>query len=315
MELRHLTYFVTVAETENFTKAAARCFVAQSALSQQVARLETEVGASLFLRNSRSVRLTEAGEVLLPLARRILADVDNAQAELDALRGLRRGRLRLGLLQSVANPVDQIAAISAFHERYPGIDIRVTDETSSAMVEAVGAGTLDVAIVGLGPDTLPPALSQRTLATDPLVAVVSQRHPLAGRATVGVAALVGTRPFIHFVAGSGVRHHVNAAFGRAGVTVNHSFEMGQLSDMVRLAALDIGVTIVPSASVGGAGSDLEIHQDYRVIRLADEAAVHPVSVVYDAAHRSPATSAFLEVLEHQSMATPHELSDGSSPLS
>jgi len=140
MELRHLTYFVAVAETENFTRAAAQCFVAQSALSQQVARLETEVGALLFARNSRSVRLTEAGEVLLPLARRILADVDNAQAELDALRSLRRGRLRLGLLQSAANPVDQIAVIGAFHESYPGIDILVTDETSSAMVEAVGAG-------------------------------------------------------------------------------------------------------------------------------------------------------------------------------
>jgi len=298
MELRHLTYFVTVAETENFTKAAARCFVAQSALSQQIARLETEVGTSLFARNSRSVRLTDAGEVLLPLARRILADVDNAQAELDALRSLRRGRLRLGLLQSAANPVDQIAAIGAFHERYPGIDILVTDETSSAMVEAVGAGTLDIAVVGLGPDQLPSSLSQRTLSIDALVAVVSSRHPLARQATVGVAALVGTRPFIHFLAGSGVRHHVDAAFGRAGVTVSHSFEMGQLSDMVRLAALDIGVTIVPSSSVAGAGSDLQIHNDYRVIRLADKAAVHPVSVVYDAAHLSAAGSAFLETFEH-----------------
>jgi DNA-binding transcriptional LysR family regulator len=298
MELRHLTYFVTVAETENFTKAAARCFVAQSALSQQIARLEAEVGAPLFARNSRSVRLTEAGEVLLPLARRILADVDNAQAELEAMHSVRRGRLRLGLLQSTANPVDQIAAIGAFHERYPGIDILVTDETSSAMVEAVGAGTLDVAIVGLGADQLPPSLSQRTLSIDPLVAVVSQRHPLAGRATVDVAALVGTRPFIHFVAGSGVRHHVDAAFTRAGVTVSHSFEMGQLSDMVRLAALDIGVTIVPSSAVNGAGSDVQILEDHRVIRLDDDAAVHPVSVVYDAQHLSPASSAFLEVLEH-----------------
>jgi len=297
MELRHLTYFVAVAETENFTRAAAQCFVAQSALSQQVARLETEVGALLFARNSRSVRLTEAGEVLLPLARRILADVDNAQAELDALRSLRRGRLRLGLLQSAANPVDQIAVIGAFHESYPGIDILVTDETSSAMVEAVGAGTLDVAIVGLGPDELPPALSQRTLGIDPLVAVVSQRHPLAGRASVGVETLVGTRPFIHFIAGSGVRRQVDAAFARAGVTILHSFEIAQLSDMVRLAALDIGVTVVP-ACVTTSGVEFQGTEPYQVIRLADTAAVHPVSVVYDAAHLSSAASAFLETLEH-----------------
>jgi DNA-binding transcriptional LysR family regulator len=297
MDFRHLTYFVAVAETENFTKAAARCFVAQSALSQQVARLEAEIGASLFSRNSRSVRLTEAGKVLLPLARRILADVDNAQAELDALRSLHRGRVRLGLLQSAANPVDQIAAIGTFHEMYPGIDVLVTDDTSSAMVEAVGAGTLDVAIVGLGPDELPSSLSQRTLGVDPLVAVVSERHPLAGRTIVGLAALVETRPFIHFVAGSGVRHQVDAALGRAGVTVSQSFEMGQLNDMVRLAALDIGVTVVP-ACVTESGPVSREAENYRVIRLTDNAALHPVSVIYDAAHLSSAASAFLKVLEH-----------------
>ena len=85
MELRYLKYFLAVAETGNFTRAAARCLVAQSALSEQIARLETEVGMPLFARTSRAVRLTAAGEVLVPLAQRILADVDMAQAELDAL--------------------------------------------------------------------------------------------------------------------------------------------------------------------------------------------------------------------------------------
>jgi DNA-binding transcriptional LysR family regulator len=298
MELRHLTYFVAVAETMNFTKAAARCFVAQSALSQQVARLETEVGTPLFARTSRSVRLTEAGEVLLPLARRILADLDGAQAELDALGGLRRGRLRLGLVQSTADPIDQMAVIGDFHARFPAIEISVTNETSTAAVAAVEAGTLDAAIVGFGADHLPASLTQQTLSVDPLVAVVSARHPLTD-GTIGVDALVGSRPFIHFVAGSGVRYQVDAAFARAGVTVSHSFEMGELTDMVRLAALDIGVTIVP-ACVTESGSGLREGEKYRVIRLADKAAVHPVSVVYDAAHLSSAASAFLETLEqHQ----------------
>jgi DNA-binding transcriptional LysR family regulator len=271
--------------------------VAQSALSQQIARLETDVGTPLFSRTTRSVRLTEAGEMLLPLAQRILADVDNAQAELDALGGLRRGRLRLGLLQSTANPVDQIAVIGEFHQRFPAIDISVTDETSSAMVAAVGAGTLDVAIVGLGAADLPASLSQQTLGVDPLVAVVSRRHALARQATIEVGALLGAQPFIHFLAGSGVRQQVDAAFARAGVTVSHSFEMGQLNDMVRLAALDVGVTIVPAA-VTGAGSALRQYEEHVVIRLADNAALHPVSVVYDATHLSPAATAFLDTLQH-----------------
>ncbi len=99
-----------------------------------------------------------------------------------------------------------------FHDKFPAIDILVTNEPSSAMVAAIGAGTLDVAIVGFGPDDLPPSVSHRTLHVDPLVAVVSRRHPLAGRAVVGVDALIGSRPFIHLVAGSGLRH------GAAGVT-------------------------------------------------------------------------------------------------
>src|SRR5580658_3924177 len=106
MELRYLRYFLAVAETRNFTRAAAQCFVAQSALSEQIARLEVEVGTALFARTSRTVRLTAAGEVLVPLARRVLADVELAQAELDALGGLRRGRLRLGLLQAAASGMD-----------------------------------------------------------------------------------------------------------------------------------------------------------------------------------------------------------------
>lgn len=106
MELRHLKYFLAVASASSLTKAAAECYVAQSALSEQIARLEAEVGARLFARNSRSVRLTAAGEVLVPLAQRILADVETAQAELDALGGLRRGRLRLGLIQTSGSAID-----------------------------------------------------------------------------------------------------------------------------------------------------------------------------------------------------------------
>ena len=109
MELRHLRYFTAVAETLSFTQAAAECGVAQSALSQQIARLEKDVGAELFTRSSRQVRLTEPGAVLLPWARRLLADAEQAQQDIDALAGLRRGRLRLGVIQTVNSAVDLAA--------------------------------------------------------------------------------------------------------------------------------------------------------------------------------------------------------------
>jgi len=173
MELRYLRYFLAVAATGSFTRAAAQCYVAQSALSEQIARLESEVGTQLFVRTSRTVRLTAAGEVLVPLAQRILADVETAQAELDALAGLRRGRLRLGLIQTSGGPLDLAAVLGDFHRRFAEIEFEVTSEPSAGMVTAVSAGTLDLAIVGLFPEDVPAGLERQLLSRDPLVAVVA----------------------------------------------------------------------------------------------------------------------------------------------
>lgn len=296
MELRHLRYFLAVAETRNFTRAAAQCYVAQSALSEQIARLESEVGAALFARTSRAVRLTAAGEVLVPLAQRILADVETARAELDALAGLRRGRLRLGLIQTSASALDLPQVMGDFHRSFPAISFMVISEPSAEMVAAVSAGTLDLAIVGLGPEDLPSSLEHRLLASDPLVAVVAAGHPLAGQATVGIAELAAAGQLIQFRRGSGIRQHVEAAFARAGVRAAASFEVGQVPDMIRLAAHDVGVTVVPRSAATGPGPAGPGPEEYRVLGLSDQAAVHPVSVVYDGLRLSPAAAAFLAVL-------------------
>jgi DNA-binding transcriptional LysR family regulator len=300
MELRHLTYFLAVAETKNFTRAAANCFVAQSALSQQISRLETEVGTALFFRSSRSVRLTPAGELLVPLARRILVDVDNAQAELDALTGLRRGRLRLGLIQTVASAVDLIDIMGEYHRQFPDVDFEVSNDPSAAMVTAVAEGHLDLAVVGLDLHSLPLSLEHRLLALDPLVAVVPERHALAGRVSIGLEELSRSGQFIHFRRGSGLRQHVEAAFLRAGAKEHGSFEMGQVQDMVRLAARNVGITVVPRSSVTGSDALAVSTIPFRVLRLTDKEAVHPVSVVYDGKRLSSAAKAFLETLDRRS---------------
>jgi DNA-binding transcriptional LysR family regulator len=299
MELRYLRYFLAVAQARNFTKAAAECFVAPSALSEQIARLETEVGARLFVRTSRAVRLTEAGEVLVPLARRILADVDVAQAELDALAGLRRGRLRLGLIQTSTSAMDLAEIMGEFHHRFPGIVFEVSSEASADMVAAVRDGTLDLAIVGLGPEDLPASVQHRLLARDPLVAVVASGHPLASRRAVGIGELARHGQFIHFRRGSGIRQHVEAAFARAGVRISAGFEVSQVTDMIRLAAHDVGVTVVPRSAVTALGAPGPGGPGFAALRLSDHAAVHPVSVVFDAGRLSPASAAFLELLPRQ----------------
>lgn len=303
MELRHLRYFLAVAETHNFTQAAARCYVAQSALSQQIARLEKDVGAPLFSRTSRSVRLTAAGELLEPRARRILADVDNAQAALDALAGLRRGRLRLGLVQTMAVPFDMVEVLADYRARYPGVDLRVSNDPSSKMAAAVLAGTLDVGVVGLAARQVPEGLDHRTLGSAPLVAVVPREHALADREAIDLAELPDSHPLIQFTRGSGLRHQVEAAFARARAEAGRHFEVGQIHDMIRLAARGVGVTVVPRSTVVGPGSVLgldavdELPLGARMLRLTDDEAVHHICVAYDGTRLAPAAEAFLEVLE------------------
>jgi DNA-binding transcriptional LysR family regulator len=294
MELRYLKYFLAVAETGNFTRAAAQCFVAQSALSEQIARLETEVGMPLFARTSRSVRLTAGGEVLVPLAQRILADVDMAQAELDALAGLRRGRLRLGLIQAPAG-VDLAAALGDFHRRFPDIEFEVRSEPSTAMVTAVATGSLDLAIIGITGDTVPSSLRRELLAREPMVAVLAVGHPLAAQETVTVAELVENCQFIHFRRGTGIRQQVDAAFARAGVPAAVGLEVGQVQDMISLAAHDVGVTIVPRSEADRAMA-IRGGEPFRMVALSDDAAMHVVSVVYDADRLSPVASVFLETV-------------------
>ncbi|MFF4705545.1 LysR family transcriptional regulator [Streptomyces sp. NPDC001288] len=303
MELRHLKYFLAVAETHNFTRAAARCYVAQSALSQQIARLEKDVGAPLFTRTSRSVRLTAAGELLEPLARRILADVDHAQDALDALAGLRRGRLRLGLVQTMAVPFDMVEVLAAYRARHPGVDLRVSNAPSSRMADAVLAGTLDVAVVGLAAPQVPDGLAHRTLGSAPLVVVVPREHPLADRDVIGLADLPDGHPLIQFTRGTGLRRQVEAAFTRAGAEAGGHFEVGQVRDMIRLAARGVGVTVVPRSAVEGPGSVMGLDsadllpRGARMLRLTDPEAVHHVCVVHDGTRPAPAVEAFLEILE------------------
>lgn len=296
MELRHLRYFVAVAEALHFTRAAEQQLVAQSALSQQIAGLERELDVRLFDRGGRTVSLTDAGQALLPLARRVLGDVEAITVEMDARAGLRRGTLRIGLLQSPATSIDVVQVMGSFHERYPGITFTITDAPSEQMAAAVAAGDLDVALVGLEPHELPATVSCLLLAVDPLVAVVARDHPLASRRLVSIPELVAQGQFIHFAKGSGLRRRVEHGFARASTPLVGSFEVGQIIDMIRLAGHGIGVTIVPRTDALEAEHAVE---PFAVIPLADPDAVHPVSLVFNPARLSRAAEVFVDEAAHR----------------
>ena len=298
MELRHLRYFLAVADQKNFTRAAEQSFVAQSALSQQVSRLEKELGTRLFVRTSHSVELTPAGELLLPHARRIVADAARAQAEMRSHLGLEKGHLNLGLIQTSASPIDVVRPISRFHDAHPEIEISIVNQPSTEMVDGLQHGLLDVAVVGVSPDELPEGLEARLLATDPLVAVIDAdvSRKLVGPLTLRQALKFG--PLINFAPGTGIRLHVDEALKRAGIEPSSVFEMSQVTDMVRFAAMGLGVAIVPHAlTIHAAADAADVEGDYCVFELRDPLAVHPVSVVFDPARISAAGRRFLDFLD------------------
>src|SRR6478609_9638314 len=146
IDFRQLHYFVAVAEELNFTRAAQRCHVVQSALSYQIAKLERDTGVALFERTSRAVRLAPAGRTLLPRARHILAELDLAGAELTALAGVLTGKLRLGMIGSASVAAPSVEhALAMFHRRHAGVEITVEDTGSANMADRIRDGELDLA--------------------------------------------------------------------------------------------------------------------------------------------------------------------------
>jgi DNA-binding transcriptional LysR family regulator len=281
MDVRQLEYFVAVAEELSFTRAAARCHVVQSALSYQVARLEREHGLTLLERTSRSVRLTAAGELLLPHARAVLAELDATRSELAELAGVITGRLRLGMIGSTGQAAPVVErTLAAFHHRHPAVEIAIRDTGSRQMADQVRAGELDMAFVGLFADQAPADLSHRILADEPLVVAVPRDHPLAG-APADLAALAADSAFVEMRAESGLRCQVDAAFARAGATRRIAFELSTSDAVVRFVALGFGTAVVPRSAAVARPDDVA------VLELTDPAARHPIGLV----HRHPEPSA------------------------
>ncbi|MBX6169579.1 MAG: LysR family transcriptional regulator, partial [Thermobispora bispora] len=222
MELQQLRYVVAVAETRNFTRAAERCRVVQSALSHQIAALERELGARLFERTSRRVRLTPAGEAFLTAARECLEAADRARAEVAAAAGEIRGRLAVGTIPTVA-AVDLPVALREYRRRYPLVRITLVAAGSDELIARVRQGGADVAFLGLPPRTEPKGVQSRRLGRGELVAVVAPGYHRTEH-EVGLRDLMD-EPFIDFRAGSAGRAQSDEAFAAAGVRREVPFEV------------------------------------------------------------------------------------------
>src|SRR5919199_1294316 len=176
MELRQLLYFERVAEQGSFTRAAQSLHLVQPALSQQVAALEREVGLPLFHRQARGVRLTAAGERLLPYARRVLGEGERAQQALGQFRELRTGRVALGLTPSATLSLLP-GILERYRALYPAVEVQVVEEMTDALVELLVDGRLDLALVSFPIED--PRLETRPLFDEQLALIVPPTHCLA----------------------------------------------------------------------------------------------------------------------------------------
>jgi DNA-binding transcriptional LysR family regulator len=284
VELRQLRYLVALADGRSFTRAAAASHVAQPALSQQVRRLEAELGVTLVDRSRRPVALTPAGESLVARARRALGEIDAGIEEVADIRGARSGRVLVGAMQSLG-AYDLPGVVAAFHARHPGVDVLVREESSEEMLRMVAADELDLAFASL--DEPPPAgLSAHVLTQEAIVAIVARGHRLAGRRRLPVGAL-RDEPFVYFKPGSGLRRITDAAAAAAGFAPLVRFESNELDRVRALVARGLGVALVPASTAAAPGPEVA------ALPLSPPLRRTIGLVVREARNRAPAAEAFV----------------------
>ncbi|MFF8278520.1 LysR family transcriptional regulator [Streptomyces lateritius] len=287
MELQQMRYVVAVAETNSFTRAAERCMVVQSALSHQIARLERELGARLFERTSRRVRLTPAGAAFLPAARQCLDAAERAAAEVAAAVGEVRGRLNVGLIPTVA-AVDIPSALRDFRRAYPNVRIGLRVGASEELVEQVREGAVEVAFLGLPTTSRPHGVAAHELAHDRLVAVVAPGHPLAGETAVDLHRL-SFEVFVDLPAGTAGRVQSDLAFSAAGLSRDVAFEVTNADFLARLVGQGLGIAMLPAAYVRQLSGVTTIE--------VTDAPARVEYVIWSRAGRTPAATAFLALLD------------------
>ncbi len=281
-----MRYVLAVAETASFTRAAERCHIVQSALSHQVARLEKELGARLFDRTSRRVRLTTAGEAFLPAARQALEAAERARAEVAAATGEIRGRLTVGSIPTVA-AVDLPAVLRDYRLRHPQVRITLRAGSSEQLVEQVRDGRLDAAFLGVQPGFRPQGVRDKELAHGRHVTVLAPDHPLATEPEVDLR-LLADEAFVDFAEGSAARAQSDEAFAAAGLRREVAFEVSGVELMLRMVRHGLGIALLPAAFTP------ELH-GLRYVPITN-GPIRVEHLIWTRHTPSPAASAFLSLL-------------------
>jgi LysR family transcriptional activator of glutamate synthase operon len=288
MELRQLRYLVALAEEGNFTRAAANEHIAQPAMSQQIRRLEDELGLALVERTTRRVALTEAGELLVVRCRRILAELETANAELQSLRGMHTGHVTIGAMHTMG-PVDLSLVLALFRSRHPNVRFTVREQSSEEMAEMLRVDELDLAFLSVTERVESHGLGLDQLVSEELVVLLALEHRLGQRSELRMTELA-EEPFISFREGARLRELLMAAGREAGFVPQVTLESNEPQRVRRLVARGLGVAILPRSDAEGPGADVA------VATLTQPALHRDITVAWREGRRlSPAASEFLDL--------------------
>jgi len=290
MELRHLRYFVAVAEEGSVTRAARRLGLQQPPLSQQLRALEQEIGVSLFDREPRRVVLNDSGRLFLQSARAILDEAHEAVERVRRFHRGEEGRVAIGFTSSASLHPLAPRLIRAFRDRYPLVRFEVEESETYALLLALEEHRIDVALLRIA---VPPIahLASQTLASDGLVAALPRAHPLAGEEGPLPLEALAAEPFVLYrrTDGPGIYDALLGGLKRAGFEPRVVDEVSRIIAAINLVAAGRGVTIVPA-------SMQVLHRDvvtYRPIAPGPLPPL-PLNLVHHRSNNSPAVANFIE---------------------
>lgn len=286
MEFRHLRYFLAVADTLHFRRAADSLHVSQPALSQQIKQLEQQVGTRLFDRMGRKVQMTRAGTIFREHAQRVLREMESAQAAIDEHEGLERGTLAAGVVQTVnAYLIPDI--VSCFSEAHPQVLLKIEELSGYEVVERVTEGRLDMGI-GFIP-TMSDRIESELLFEEDLVLIAPRRHRLATRHRISIVELA-REPLVLLSQKFCARRLIDDSFRIAGVQPTVAIEMNSIEGILATIRTSQRATILPRLSLG----------KRPVVRLSAVTLINPtpqqrIGLLWrKGGHRSPAARAFAE---------------------
>jgi LysR family transcriptional regulator, hydrogen peroxide-inducible genes activator len=286
MELHQLRYFCAIVETGSFSRAAQRTNVSQPSLSQQILKLEDELGTRLFDRLGRSVRLTEVGQVFLPRARAVLHELEAARSDVVERKASVSGSICIGVIPTIA-PYFLPPILASFSRKLPQARVTVVEEITPMLLERLRAGSMDVAIVAVPLGVRGNEFQSFPLMVEKLYAVLPKQHALAKRRAISLGELQN-EPFLLLRDGHCFRETAVAACKRARMNPQVIFESGQFSSILGMVSKGLGVSIVPAMA-------LEKRPGCRFVPLADERATRTVgAVVLKGRSQTRISKAFLD---------------------